>query len=101
MLLNFRIGILICLLVCYLTTLLVSRRYRVDDRMINGYGEFGGMRLFRVSRSTRRKAASGPFCPPRAPLSLPRIELGRSGGKPESTHLSCAGLFEVPTAVTV
>jgi hypothetical protein len=41
-----------------------SRSYRVDDRMINECGVVGGMRLARRNRSTRRKSAPMPFCPP-------------------------------------
>jgi hypothetical protein len=44
----------------YLRTLSVLGLYSVDDRMINGYGADGGMRIGRGNRSTRRKPAPVP-----------------------------------------
>jgi hypothetical protein len=43
-------------------------------------GEFGGMKISRGNRSTRRKPAPGPLCPPIIP--------GRRGGKPATNRLS-------------
>jgi hypothetical protein len=31
-------------------------------------GEFGGMKIVRGNRNTRRKPAPAPFCPPQIPL---------------------------------
>jgi hypothetical protein len=31
-------------------------------------GEFGGMKIIRGNRSTRRKPAQAPLCPPQIPL---------------------------------
>jgi hypothetical protein len=42
----------------------VSRLYNLDDRMINEYGAVDGMRIGRGNRSTRRKLAPVPHCPP-------------------------------------
>jgi hypothetical protein len=38
----------------------------VSARMIDGYGEFGGMRIGRGNRSIRRKRAPVPLCLPRS-----------------------------------
>jgi hypothetical protein len=39
-------------------------------------GEFGGMKIDRGNRSTRRKPAPAPLCPPQIPLARPGIEPG-------------------------
>jgi hypothetical protein len=39
-------------------------------RMIDDYGAVGGMRIGRGSRSTRRKPAPVPLCPPQIPHDL-------------------------------
>jgi hypothetical protein len=39
-------------------------------------GEFGGMMIGRVSRSTQRKPAPVSFCPPQIPHDLTRFEPG-------------------------
>jgi hypothetical protein len=35
-------------------------------------GEFGGMKIGRGNRNTRRKPASAPHCPPQVPLDKTR-----------------------------
>jgi hypothetical protein len=44
-------------------------------------GEIGGM-IGRVNRSTRRKPAPVPLCPPQTPHACPDANPGRRGGKP-------------------
>jgi hypothetical protein len=39
-------------------------------------GEFCGMKIGRGNRSTRRKLAPAPFCPPQIPLARPGLEPG-------------------------
>jgi hypothetical protein len=39
-------------------------------------GEFGGMKIGRGHRSTRRKPAPALLCPPQIPLARPGLELG-------------------------
>jgi hypothetical protein len=39
-------------------------------------GEFGGMKIGRGIRSTRRKPSPAPLCPPQIPLARPGLELG-------------------------
>jgi hypothetical protein len=39
-------------------------------------GEFGGMKIGRGNRSTRRKPVPAPLCPPQIPLARPRLEPG-------------------------
>jgi hypothetical protein len=41
-------------------------------------GEFGGMKIGRGSRSTRRKPAPAPLCPPQIPLDRTRAATVRS-----------------------
>jgi hypothetical protein len=36
-------------------------------------GEFGGMKIGRRNRSTRRKPAPAPLCPPQIPLDQTRV----------------------------
>jgi hypothetical protein len=51
---------------------LLTARGNCDDD-----GEVGGMNGFdRGNRSTRRKPAPTPLCPPQIPLATPRRELG-------------------------
>jgi hypothetical protein len=47
---------------------LIGLLYR--SRMICEYGAFGGMRIGRGNRSTQRKAAPVPLCPPQFPHDL-------------------------------
>jgi hypothetical protein len=51
-------------------------------------GEIGGMKIGKGNRSTRRKPAPAPLCPPQIPHELPRFEPGRRGGKPATNRLS-------------
>jgi hypothetical protein len=51
-------------------------------------GAVGGMRICRENRSTRRKPAPVPLCPPQIPHAWPGIEPGRRGGKPATNRLS-------------
>jgi hypothetical protein len=52
-------------------------------------GEFGGMKIGRGNRSTRRKPAPTPICPPQIPLDqTPGSNPGRCGGKPGTNRLS-------------
>jgi hypothetical protein len=45
-------------------------------------GKFGGMNIGRGNRSTRRKPAPVPLCPPQIPLhQTPGSNPGRRGGK--------------------
>jgi hypothetical protein len=39
-------------------------------------GEFGGMKIGRGNRSTRRKPAPAPLCPSQIPLARPGLEPG-------------------------
>jgi hypothetical protein len=39
-------------------------------------GEFGGMKIGRGNRSTRRKPAPAPLCPPQIPLARRGLEPG-------------------------
>jgi hypothetical protein len=41
-----------------------------QPRVIDEYGEFGGMKIGRGNRSTRRKYAPLPLCPPQIPHDL-------------------------------
>jgi hypothetical protein len=51
-------------------------------------GEIGGM-IGRGNRSTRRKPAPVPLCPPQNPTCCPDANPGRRGGKPATNRLSC------------
>jgi hypothetical protein len=52
-------------------------------------GEFGGMKIGRGNRSTRRKPAPAPLCPPQIQLDqAPGSNPGRHGGKPATNRLS-------------
>jgi hypothetical protein len=52
-------------------------------------GEFGGMKIDRGNRSTRRKPDPAPLCPPQIPHDLtPGSYPGRLGGKPAAKRLS-------------
>jgi hypothetical protein len=54
----------------YLTTLSASRLSSIDDRVINEYGEDGGMRIGRDYRSTRKIPVPVSFSPPQIPYVL-------------------------------
>jgi hypothetical protein len=49
--------------------------------------EIGGM-IGRENRSTRRKPAPVPFCPPQTPYACPDANPGRRCGKPVTNRLS-------------
>jgi hypothetical protein len=51
-------------------------------------GIVGGMRIGRGNRSTRRKPAPVPLCPPQIPHDL-GSNPGRRDGKPATNRLSC------------
>jgi hypothetical protein len=64
-------------------------------RMI--FGAIGGMKIGRGNRSTRRKRAPAPLCPPQIRHDQTRARsLGRRGGKPATNRLSygAASLFK-------
>jgi hypothetical protein len=50
-------------------------------------GEISGM-IGRGNRTTRRKPAPVPPCPPQTPYACPDANLGRRGGKPATNRLS-------------
>jgi hypothetical protein len=50
-------------------------------------GEIGGM-IGRGNRSTRRKPAPVPFCPPQTPHACQDTSPGRRSGKPAANRLS-------------
>jgi hypothetical protein len=51
-------------------------------------GEIGGIMTGRGNRSTRRKPAPVPLCPPQTPHASPGANPGRRGGKPATNRLS-------------
>jgi hypothetical protein len=51
-------------------------------------GETDGMMIGRRNRSTRRKPAPVPLCPPQTPHACPDANPDRRGGKPETNRLS-------------
>jgi hypothetical protein len=51
-------------------------------------GEIGGMMIGRRNRSTRRKPAPVPLCPPQTPHACPDANPGRRSGKPAANRLS-------------
>jgi hypothetical protein len=55
--------------------------------------EIGGM-IGRGNRSTRRKHAPVPICPPQTPHSYPDANPGRLGGKPATNRLSYGTALE-------
>jgi hypothetical protein len=68
------------------TTAIVDLLYQ--PRMIDDdYGAVGGMRIGRGNRSTRRKPAPVPLCPPQIPHDL-GSNPGRRGGKPATNRLN-------------
>jgi hypothetical protein len=48
----------------------------------------GGMKIGRGNRSTRRKPAPAPLCPPQSHMTRPGLKPGRRGGKPATNRLS-------------
>jgi hypothetical protein len=61
-------------------------------------GEFGGMKIGRGNRSTRRKPAPAPLCPPTWPDSYANPD--RRCGKPATNSLSYGAVSEVMVYVT-
>jgi hypothetical protein len=55
-------------------------------------GEIGGM-IGRGNRSTIRKPAPVPLCPPQTPTCCPDANPGRRGGKPATNRLSYGTAF--------
>jgi hypothetical protein len=52
-------------------------------------GAIGEMKIGRGNRSTRRKPAPAPFCPPKIPHDHTRARTpGRRGGKPATNRVS-------------
>jgi hypothetical protein len=61
---------------------IVSAQGEYDD------GEIDGMMIGRGNRSSRRKPAPVPLCPPQNPHACPDANAGRRGGKPATNRLS-------------
>jgi hypothetical protein len=51
-------------------------------------GEIGGMMIGRGNRSTRRKPAPVPLCPPQTSHACPDANPGLRGGKPTTNRLN-------------
>jgi hypothetical protein len=51
-------------------------------------GEIGGMMIGKGNRSTRRKPAPVPLCPPQTPHACPDANPVHRGGKPATNRLS-------------
>jgi hypothetical protein len=66
------------------TSATVGLLYQIDG---DDYGAVGGMRIGRGNRSTRRKPAPLPLCPPQIPHDL-GSNPGRRDGKPATNRLS-------------
>jgi hypothetical protein len=59
-------------------------------------GEFGEMKIGRGNRSTRRKPAPAPLCPPQIPLDqTPGSNPGRRGGKSATNRLSYCAVWRM------
>jgi hypothetical protein len=58
-------------------------------------GESGGMMIGKGNRSTRRKSAPVPLCPPQTPYACPDANLGRRGGKPATNRLSLVEMVHI------
>jgi hypothetical protein len=56
-------------------------------------GEIGGMMIGKGNRSTRRKLAPMPLCPPQTPHDCPDANPGRRGGKPATNRLNYGTAF--------
>jgi hypothetical protein len=56
----------------FLSSWVHSARRPLNGRGDYDDGEFGGMKIGRENRSTRRKRAPAPFCPPQIPLEQTR-----------------------------
>jgi hypothetical protein len=51
-------------------------------------GEIGGVMIGRGNRSTQRKSAPVPLCPPQIPHTCPDANPGGRGGKPATNRLT-------------
>jgi hypothetical protein len=51
-------------------------------------GEIGGMKIGKGNRSTRRKPAPEPLCPPQTHVLCSAANPGRRSGKPVTNRLS-------------
>jgi hypothetical protein len=60
----------------------------IDDDDDDECGAVGGMRIGRGSRSTRRKSAPVPLCPPQIPHDLTWARTRAIAGKPATNSLS-------------
>jgi hypothetical protein len=59
-------------------------------------GEFGGMKIGKGNRSTRRKLTPTPLCPPQIPLDqTPGSNPGRRGRKPATNRLSYGAAYAI------
>jgi hypothetical protein len=57
-------------------------------------GEFGGMKIGRRNRNTRRKSTSVTLCSPQIPLEqTPASNPGRRSGKPATNRLSYGAAY--------
>jgi hypothetical protein len=65
-------------------------------------GAIGGMKIDRGNRSTRRKHAPAPLCPPQIPHDRTRAQTrGRRVGKPAANRLSYgAALFQQNSSIS-
>jgi hypothetical protein len=57
-------------------------------------GEIDGIMTARGNRSTRRKPAPVPLCPPQNPHACPDANPGRRGGKPAINRLNYGTTFK-------
>jgi hypothetical protein len=74
---------------------LLYQPWMIDDEC----GAVGGMRIGRGKRSSRRKPAPVPLCPPQIPPDL-GSNPGRRGGKPAINRLSY-GMGTLDTISTI
>jgi hypothetical protein len=59
------------------------------------YGAISGMKIGRGNRSTRRKPAPAPLCPPQIPHDHSGSNPDRRGGKPATNRLSYGAALKV------
>jgi hypothetical protein len=62
--------------------------------------EIGGMMIARGNRSTQRKPAPVPLCPPQNPHACPDANPSRRGGRP-ATNLLTNGTVSTPGVITL
>jgi hypothetical protein len=68
------------------TSGLLYKPQMIDD---GDCGEFGGLKIGRINRSTQRKPAPAPHCSPQIPHDQTRARTpDRRGGKPATNRLS-------------